>query len=537
MTREHRAGKPDGSGASTGASQADKAPNDIIDEHLSFKPLKPFHFWLCVLAIMVVGLALRLPTITKSLWLDEAYTAWFTALSFQKIWSEVPIYEVHPPLYNLVLKAWTFLAGRTEAGLRSLSVAASLGTILMLAVSGKAVRGGALGDRVALLAAFLLAVNAGNISFAQQARPYAFETLTASAAVLSALVLLRRLPLHADGQNLRVLLPAMAGLAIGTGITLWLHNTAVFIAYGLWIGLTVALLGFVPGRRWVQAMVVGLPGVAALLIWSPFLLPFLHQSAHLAEMSFWVTLGFNDLLSAWYLTAGGSYPMVVILTFAVFGLVILWRKEKPSAAFLSVMLFLPLATVLAVSYVIKPFYIDRLFEWLSPIVLGLASTGIVTGLSDLLVRRVVIAAAVLFSLASTCIYYTLPTEDWRGIIGTVVAQARPGDIVVTTPNDISVPFAYYAPDVIRRPAILFTPTPYPSIELVNGVQTVVGTRLMEARDQTVVRDAIAGHSRVWLVERRADFYDPDDLVRKEITSGRKAQRAFSDTDIDVTLYE
>lgn len=517
--------------------RTDPSKADVGDRSGHSLQLRPWQFWLAVIVILLTGLALRLPTITKSLWLDEAYTAWFTSHSYAEIWNDIPVYEVHPPLYNVLVKAWTVLSGRTEAGLRSLSIAASLGTVLLLALSGKALRSGPSGDAVALLAALLLAVNAGNISFAQQARPYALETLTASIAILSGLVLLRRLRSPSTSGDLLSLAPAMLGLAIGAGLTLWMHNTAIFIAYGIWVGLTVALLGFVKGKRWRQAVAIGLPGVVALAIWSPFLLPFLHQSAHLAGIDFWVKPSALDLLSAWYLAAGGSYPMFVILVFAALGLGVLWRRERPAAAMVTTLLFLPLATVLVVGLFFKPFYIDRLFEWLSPIVLGLASLGISACLSSGLIRRVVMAAAVVFSLASTYVYYQLPTEDWRGVIGTVLAQAKPGDIIVTTPNDISVPFAYYMPDATKGPETLFTPTPYPSVELVGGVETVIGTRLMEPRDQLVVRNAIAGHGRVWLVERRADFYDPQDLVRSEISSTRKARETFGNTDIDVTLFE
>ena len=511
-------------------------PDDDGKVWTRYKPVAGLQFWQAVSAIILIGLALRLPTITKSLWLDEAYTAWFTALPFRKLWTDVPVYEVHPPLYNIVLKAWTAVSGRTEAGLRSLSVAASLATILLLALSGKALRAGPLGDRVSLLAALLLAVNAGNINFAQQARPYAFETLTASMAILSALVLLRRLQSNAE-VGLKALLPAMLGLAVGAGSTLWLHNTGIFIPYGIWIGLTIALLGFVPGNRRLQALAVALPGICALLVWSPFLSLFLHQSSHLAEMAFWVTLEWGDLFSAWYLAAGGSYPMFIILAFAILGLGNLWRKEPPFAAMQTILLILPLATVLVIGYFYKPFYIDRLFEWLSPIVLGLAAVGILTGLSSAVIRQIAVAAAVLFSLASTYVYYTTPTEDWRGLIGNILAEAKPGDIIVTNPNDISVPFDYYAPDLGKRLAVLFTPSPYPSVEIINGVSTAIGTPMIVPGDQVLVRNSIAGHPRVWLIERRADFYDPDSLISREISSVRKLQQTSVYQDIYVSLFE
>ena len=52
-------------------------------------------------------------------------------------------------------------------------------------------------DRVGIVAALLLAVNQGNIEYAQQARPYAIQTLFVTAMILtSAIVLIRWMPLR-----------------------------------------------------------------------------------------------------------------------------------------------------------------------------------------------------------------------------------------------------------------------------------------------------------------------------------------------------
>lgn len=118
-----------------------------------------------------------------------------------------------------------------------------------------------------------------------------------------------------------------------------------------------------------------------------------------------------------------------------------------------------------------------------------------------------------------------------------MAEVKPGDIIVTNPNDISVPFDYYAPDTAKRPDTLFTPSPYPSVEMADGVQTVIGTPMIVPEDQALVRNSIAGHYRVWLIERRADFYDPQSLISKEISSTRKIKRTSDYQGISVSLFE
>ena len=42
----------------------------------------------------------------RPLWLDEAYSAWFSAQSWHVLWTDVPTYETHPPFYYSLLKLW-----------------------------------------------------------------------------------------------------------------------------------------------------------------------------------------------------------------------------------------------------------------------------------------------------------------------------------------------------------------------------------------------------------------------------------------------
>jgi hypothetical protein len=52
------------------------------------------------IGVVLLALTVRLTGIgSRSLWLDEAYSAWFSALSWNTLWTEVPTYEPHPPFY------------------------------------------------------------------------------------------------------------------------------------------------------------------------------------------------------------------------------------------------------------------------------------------------------------------------------------------------------------------------------------------------------------------------------------------------------
>ena len=93
------------------------------------------HFWAIAMAILAIGLAFRLPGLgTRSLWIDELFSEWFAARSLAELWRDVPTYETHPPSYYTLLKLWAMLFGNSELGLRSLSLVASLSTILVVAL-------------------------------------------------------------------------------------------------------------------------------------------------------------------------------------------------------------------------------------------------------------------------------------------------------------------------------------------------------------------------------------------------------------------
>src|SRR6476469_1970244 len=70
---------------------------------------------LAALAVRALGLWLR------PFWLDEAYSAWFSARGWHELWAVVPTYEPHPPFYYSLLKLWRELFGGEPAALRSFS--------------------------------------------------------------------------------------------------------------------------------------------------------------------------------------------------------------------------------------------------------------------------------------------------------------------------------------------------------------------------------------------------------------------------------
>ncbi len=479
--------------------------------------MRPLVFWLAFAGVCLLGLLLRLPTLaSKSLWLDEAFSAWFSARPLHELWTDVPRYELHPPMYYTLLKGWSDLFGTSESALRSLSVSASVLTIVVVARAGTILRFAGGGDAVALAAALLLAVNAGSIKYAQEARPYALESLFATIAVLSAMRLLQSLTRERVHFSKDVLLTALV-LGVSTGAAMWMHDTAVVIAYGIGVGMVATLLVHAPAQRGRQALILGGAGLVAIAIWSPMLPMLAMQSANLASIPFWVSTRASDVLDAWSLVTGGGKSLLICLgSMILAGLFALWRRRRPAALYLTIVLFLPLASILLVSVLVKPIFIARIFEWLTPAAMILAA-GAMLGLPSRAWRIGAFAVILGLSAKATLASYRLQQEDWRGIVQVIASQAKPGDLVIGIQNGVGLAIDYYARGQ-AFPEVLYLPGPFPARGLHREYIGNLGMPRINAEDIATEHAHLAHHGRVWLVERNAPAYDPGDLVRAEVAA-------------------
>jgi mannosyltransferase len=93
-----------------------------------------------LIGVILVAITLRLARIDRQpLWLDEHFSLWFARQSIEYLWTVLPTYEVHPPLYHIVLHGWIDLFGTSAVALRSLSLLGALATApLILLVARKA---------------------------------------------------------------------------------------------------------------------------------------------------------------------------------------------------------------------------------------------------------------------------------------------------------------------------------------------------------------------------------------------------------------
>lgn len=492
-------------------------------------------FWpLCAL-LAVFALLLRLPTLaSRSLWLDETYSAWFAARPLHELWTRVPLYETHPPFYYTLLKAWIALFGNGEAAMRSLSVLASVLTVLLIPLGARLARLGAKAERIAMLAGLFLAMNAASIQYAQQARPYAIQALAGALAVFCSAMLVRALvvPTSAPASAPARPWPWVVGLALCAGLTMWLHNTGVFAAFGIWTGMTLGLLLATPGPRRPQALAVGLAGLGALLVWSPFLPMLLKQSASMTHLSYWIRFTPRGTTGAWTVIAGAPslhYPVALL---ALLGFAWLWRRARPQFWLLACVLALPVLALAGYSLLVKPVFLSRLFLWLGPLGMVLAALGV----ASLPARWRLPAVGVVLALSAYAVsgFYRSRTEDWRGMLAGLARDARPGDLVLALPNEVQMPVSYY---MRTGPDVTYLPAPFPALGMARRYVSNAGAPSLAADDIARLRTLLPGHPRVWLIERRADLYDPEHLVADALGHDYRLLRSFEGNGANIYLYQ
>jgi len=124
--------------------------------------------------IIILSLGFRLLSLNQSLWLDEAISANIAKnYSYQNIITSFSPSDFHPPLYYLVLKAWSSVFGYSEFSLRLPSVIFSLITIFLVF------------KYFGFWPSLLLALNPLYLYYSQETRMYSLATLLVFCAFLA----------------------------------------------------------------------------------------------------------------------------------------------------------------------------------------------------------------------------------------------------------------------------------------------------------------------------------------------------------------
>ncbi len=199
-----------------------------------------------VLGLTILGAALRFGTLNvQSIWLDESATMILVHRGFSGMLSHLSSSESTPPLYYILVWAWTKVFSAGPLGFRSFSALLGTLTIPVLYAAGREIS-----LRVGLWAAALALVNPAMYYYSQEARAYGLLILLCAAAFM----LWQRALRAPDGRR----------LALWGGVSVLALLTHYFAAF-LFLPEAVVLVRRLGWRRvWAPIGAVVLTGIALL---------------------------------------------------------------------------------------------------------------------------------------------------------------------------------------------------------------------------------------------------------------------------------
>lgn len=262
--------------------------------------------------ILLVATLLRCTGITfDSLWLDEGYQSLVGACGhgqpdllsprkepflfrFEKPASADRMLRhfrevdpLCPPLYSLTLNRWMSYFGDSDAAIRSLSVVASVLSVLSVTILGTIV----LGPQAGLLSGAIMAVSPYDVHYAQEARMYGFVSLFSALSCGSLLVYIGTKcgwQLFWDpGKNKageRFSWIWLIAYALASWALINSHYTGLFILLAQGLCSTLFLL---VTRQWRLYWQLCLAWLGIAVLWLPWL-PMFFQSASIRKESFYV---------------------------------------------------------------------------------------------------------------------------------------------------------------------------------------------------------------------------------------------------------
>lgn len=362
------------------------------------------------IALALVAIAVRVPRLSRSLWLDEGYSL---AAS-----QHLPKFDSQRPLYFWFLRAWSAVS-MSEAWLRLPSVACGVGCVLFVCYLARR----HCSERVAFTAALLMALSSAQIEHSIEVRMYTFAPFFLLASVAFLLQWFDR--------------RAMASLAL-CGLFAYLALlTFPAVALGL-----VGIFGFALWRlRGESRAMLSLLALGALIgiAWAPFV----WIGAHHQEGTAWLSRP-NALapvsLHGWALLSTslflGDVPGASAITRAasvlVLGLACLGAWAHPLGRKLGSWFYGIVLALFALSFLARPMWLGRYFMPFAPALFVLVALGI----GKLRERSRALHGAAFGALVAVelvgilGIWHAAPSEDWRSAAAFLQERVSPGDTVV-----------------------------------------------------------------------------------------------------------
>jgi dolichyl-phosphate-mannose-protein mannosyltransferase len=410
---------------------------------------------LAVVGLVVAGLVIRVVA-TRGIWLDEATSIHQAQMPFGGLLESLRTTDVHPPLHHVVLWGTVRMFGTSELAARLPSLIAATALIPLLYAAGRDIYD----RRAGLAAAALGTVAPFAVWYAQEARMYALFMVFALLAVWMQIRILR---------------------SAGTGSWLAFTLASAGLVYTQYFGLLVVAvqqLAFLVALRFRREQALTWAGWTALLalLLAP-LAPFAldqFQANEAAGRGFqqvpsqaggavggegttpgayaaitnvvWGVLGYHS--NATMTAIAALWPLALLLALALLG-----RGRSWPTLLIVASAAVPAAGLFLLGQA-KPFVFEvRYFVGAVPLALLLIGRALTSWARRPAIVATACATAMVvlaLGLADQQLNGSNPrTYDFRGAVNAIEDRARPGDVLVFTPEYLNHVIAYYEDGGLR----------------------------------------------------------------------------------------
>jgi hypothetical protein len=507
--------------------------------------------WCLPLAVIALAAGLRFAGLgSQPLWLDEGYSWWDAHQTLADLWSLVPQCDPHPPLYFVLLKAWTDALGDGTVALRALSALLGVATTVAVVFAGREID-----RRIGWVAGLLFALTPFQVEFGHEARPYTLLCFGASLIAFGALRIARvarvaplahqapQVPGTASqpagpaapwfGSVLRLLgspvesaLAGWVALLVGGIIVLWTNNTSVLIIAALCAAFVLLLALDVRSRHLLKPLLFVVAIV--VLLWLPYV-PTLLEQARGVESDFWIPKpeGWRFANELRFVVSLNAFDAVWWAVLAlVGGLILMWRRGAwRQALLLGFLIAGPVGLNYALSMTIKPIFIARALIGVAPAVV------IVTAAAVMLIKRPwmrygTLAVALVAHAAALGLWF----ENYQGKepwdrIATEVASGHPlslsakSDVVVlVAANELALPLSHAFEDIHAAVPLQGAPANFPSPGMTARYPSGKCAPSVQGQNLAAIRKAVGGHHTVYFITRKNNVYDPGNGIAAFLAS-------------------
>lgn len=287
-----------------------------------------------------------------ALWHDEAFSALFLRYSWGEMMHRISL-DVHPPLYYWILKLWSIIFGQGLLSLRSLSI---LFGILTIYGGYLFVKEAFENEKLAILAAFFLAINPFQIQYSLEARMYTLGTFL---VLISSYFLVKAVKTNQTSHWITYAVLAAASFYTHYFLFFSIAAQGLYFIYFIWKEKKFDLI--------FKGLASYALSVALYLPWIPTLLTQIQR----VETAYWIPAPDRWSVSAtiWKMAFGGiGNDHITLSVVTIAALVVLYfyfKQVKENIRWLVALgVFVPLAVSLLLSFR-QAIYQDRYFVFAS----------------------------------------------------------------------------------------------------------------------------------------------------------------------------